>query len=71
MARKKILDLSDETRAYFSAASARRLRADRPCAVCETIMRGAISKRRYCSTACHSKAARQRQRERETTTATR
>jgi hypothetical protein len=62
MARKKVLDLPEDVRAYFSAASARRLRSDRPCENCGAIMRNAIMKRRFCSNRCSQVAKRQRQR---------
>ncbi len=64
--RKKVLDLPPEVRTYFSAASAKRQRIDSACQQCGASMRGVLPTRRYCSTACHSKAARQRERERQT-----
>jgi predicted nucleic acid-binding Zn ribbon protein len=43
-----------------------RRRSTRPCAVCGQPMPDAYLKRRYCSEACHSRAARERRRGRET-----
>jgi hypothetical protein len=63
--RKKVLDLPPEVRAYYSAASAKRQRVDATCQQCGATMRAVLPTRRYCSTACHSKAARQRERQRE------
>jgi predicted nucleic acid-binding Zn ribbon protein len=42
-----------------------RRRSTRPCMVCGQPMPDAYLKRRYCSEACHSRAARERRRGRE------
>jgi hypothetical protein len=54
------LNYPDELRAFYRQAAARRVRSDRPCAQCGTVMYQVIGKRRYCSTACHHKAAYER-----------
>ncbi len=54
------LVMPEELRAFFREAASRRQRETRPCAVCGVAMENVIGKRRYCSTACHSRAARQR-----------
>src|SRR2546430_499833 len=49
--------------------AAMRGRSTRPCAVCGQPMPHAYGKRRYCSTACHHKAAYQRMKGRQGTAA--
>jgi hypothetical protein len=53
----------DDVKALMRSFAARRKTEDRPCAVCGKIMEAVIGKRRYCSVACHSKAARTRRKE--------
>src|SRR4051794_2890203 len=63
MARKKVLDLPPEVRAYYSAASARRQRVDSACQVCGAPMRDVLPTRRCCSRRCVDRAAYQRKRQ--------
>ena len=63
--RKKKLALPPDVRAFFSAASAKRQRVERNCAVCNRPMGAVILKRLYCSPACSKRASRERLRERE------
>jgi hypothetical protein len=53
---------TDEQRAYFRAANARRQRSARPCVVCDKMIPAALSWQLYCSPACKQKAVRQRRR---------
>jgi hypothetical protein len=55
---------TDEQRAYFREAAARRRRVERNCAVCGVPMGVVILKRRYCGPTCRKRAQLQRQRRR-------
>jgi len=59
MARPKKLNLPDEVRAYFAAASARRALHAHRCAQCDHAFWG-IAQARYCSRLCRVRAYRQR-----------
>jgi hypothetical protein len=63
MARRRRLNLPDEVRAYFSAASARRAIYPHRCAQCGEAFMG-IAQARYCSRRCRVRAYRQRQAQR-------
>ena len=63
--RKKVLQLTPEQQAFFSAASARRRRVDTACEVCGKELPGVLATRRYCSPACAKRAQRQRARQAE------
>jgi hypothetical protein len=58
MVRKKVLDLPDEVRAYFAAASARRVKVERSCVVCGADLGLVIRKRLYCGATCAKRANR-------------
>lgn len=60
MPRKTRFTLPDDLRAYLSEASARRQRVDSVCQLCGATMPNVLPTRRYCSAACHDRAAYER-----------
>jgi hypothetical protein len=58
MARRRTLNLPEDVRAYFAAASARRACYPHRCAQCGEAFMG-IAQARYCSRRCRVRAYRQ------------